>query len=95
MRDGSVIAIGKGNPDWNFSGPHGAGRIMSRTEAKKNLSLLDYQNIMKGISSRTVCQNTIDEAPQVYKNAKEIENLISETVQVQKHLKVIANYKGF
>lgn len=95
MRDGSVIAISKGNPDWNFSGPHGAGRIMSRTEAKKNLSLLDYQNIMKGISSRTVCQNTIDEAPQVYKNAKRIENLISETVQVQKHLKVIANYKGF
>lgn len=95
MRDGSVIAIGKGNPDWNYSGPHGAGRIMSRSQAKKNLSLLDYQNTMKGISSRTVCQNTIDEAPQVYKDAKEIENLISETVEVQKHLKVIANYKGF
>lgn len=95
MRDGSVIAIGKGNPDWNFSGPHGAGRIMSRSEAKKNLTLEEYQNTMKGISSRTVCQNTIDEAPQVYKDAKEIENLISETVEVQKHLKVIANYKGF
>ena len=95
MRDGSVIAIGKGNPDWNFSGPHGAGRIMSRSEAKKNLTLEEYQNTMKGISSRTVCQNTIDEAPQVYKNAKEIENLISETVEIQKHLKVIANYKGF
>lgn len=95
MRDGSVIAIGKGNPEWNYSGPHGAGRIMSRSQAKKNLSLLDYQNTMKGISSRTVCQNTIDEAPQVYKDAKEIENLISETVEVQKHLKVIANYKGF
>lgn len=95
MRDGSVIATGKGNPDWNFSGPHGAGRIMSRSEARKNLTLEEYQNTMKGISSRTVCQNTIDEAPQVYKNAKEIENLISETVEVQKHLKVIANYKGF
>ena len=95
MRDGSVIAVGKGNPDWNFSGPHGAGRIMSRSEAKKNLTLEEYQNTMKGISSRTVCQNTIDEAPQVYKNAKEIENLISETVEIQKHLKVIANYKGF
>ena len=95
MRDGSVIAVGKGNPDWNFSGPHGAGRIMSRSEARKNLTLEDYQNTMKGISSRTVCQNTIDEAPQVYKDAKEIENLISETVEVQKHLKVIANYKGF
>ena len=95
MRDGSVIAIGKGNPDWNFSGPHGAGRIMSRSEARKNLTLEEYQNTMKGISSRTVCQNTIDEAPQVYKDAKEIENLISETVEVQKHLKVVANYKGF
>lgn len=95
MRDGSVIAIGKSNPDWNFSGPHGAGRIMSRSEARKNLTLEEYQNTMKGISSRTVCQKTIDEAPQVYKNAKEIENLISETVEVQKHLKVIANYKGF
>lgn len=95
MRDGSVIAIGKGNPEWNFSGPHGAGRIMSRSEARKNLTLEEYQNTMKGISSRTVCQNTIDEAPQVYKDAKEIENLISETVEVQKHLKVVANYKGF
>ena len=95
MRDGSVIAVGKGNPDWNFSGPHGAGRIMSRSEARKNLTLEEYQNTMKGISSRTVCQNTIDEAPQVYKNPKEIENLISETVEVQNHLKVVANYKGF
>ena len=95
MRDGSVIAVGKGNPDWNFSGPHGAGRIMSRSEAKKNLTLEEYQNTMKGISSRTVCQKTIDEAPQVYKDSKDIENLISETVEVQKHLKVIANYKGF
>lgn len=95
MRDGSVIAVGKGNAEWNFSGPHGAGRIMSRSEARKNLTLEEYQNTMKGISSRTVCQNTIDEAPQVYKDAKEIENLISETVEVQKHLKVVANYKGF
>lgn len=95
MRDGSVIALGKGNPNWNFSGPHGAGRIMSRSQAKKNLTLEEYQNTMKGISSRTVCQNTIDEAPQVYKDSKEIENLISETVEIQKHLKVIANYKGF
>lgn len=95
MRDGSVIAIGKGNPDWNFSGPHGAGRILSRTQAKKSLTLEDFQNAMTGISSRTVCQKTIDEAPQVYKDAKEIKELISETVDVQKHLKVVANFKGF
>ena len=95
MRDGSVIGVGRGNTDWNQSGPHGAGRIMSRSEAKKNVTLQEFQDTMKGISSRTVCQNTIDEAPQVYKNAKEIEELISDTVEVQKHLKVLANYKGY
>jgi RNA-splicing ligase RtcB len=68
---------------------------MSRSEAKKNVTLEEFQDTMKGISSRTVCQNTIDEAPQVYKNAKEIEELISDTVEVQKHLKVLANYKGY
>ena len=95
MRDGSIIGKGKGNPEWNISGPHGAGRLMSRSKAKKNVTLQEFQNAMKGISSRTVCENTIDEAPQVYKNAKEIEELISDTVEVQKHLKVLANYKGF
>ena len=95
MRDGSIIGVGKGNPDWNYSGPHGAGRIMSRSQAKKNVTLEEFQDTMKGISSRTVCENTIDEAPQVYKNAKEIEELISDTVEVQKHLRVLANYKGF
>lgn len=95
MRDGSIIGVGKGNSNWNNSGPHGAGRIMSRSQAKKSLTLEEFQKTMEGISSRTVCQNTIDEAPQVYKNPKEIEQLISDTVEVQKHLKVLANYKGF
>ena len=84
MRDGSVIAIGKSNPDWNFSGPHGAGRIMSRSEAKKNLTLEEYQNSMKGISSRTVCQKTIDEAPQVYKDAKEMRKDIEKVYNNKK-----------
>lgn len=94
MRDGSIIGIGKGNPEWNFSAPHGAGRIMSRGEAKRKITLEEFQNTMEGIVG-TVCTETIDEAPQVYKNAKEIEELISDTVDVIHHLKVLANYKGF
>ena len=94
MRDGSVIGIGKGNPDWNFSGPHGAGRILSRTQAKQLITLEDFKESMKGITG-TICQETIDEAPMVYKKADEIERLISETVEVTNHLKVLANFKGF
>jgi RNA-splicing ligase RtcB len=94
MRDGSVIGVGKGNPDWNFSGPHGAGRILSRTQAKQLITLEDFKESMKGITG-TVCQETIDEAPMVYKKADEIERLISETVEVTNHLKVLANFKGF
>lgn len=94
MRDGSVIGIGKGNPDWNYSGPHGAGRILSRTQAKKLISLEAFEDSMKGIAG-TVCKETIDEAPMVYKNAQEIERLISETVDVVAHLSVLANFKGF
>ena len=94
MRDGSVIGIGKGNPEWNFSGPHGAGRILSRTQAKQLITLEDFKESMKGITG-TVCLETIDEAPMVYKKAEEIERLISETVEVTNHLKVLANFKGF
>ena len=94
MRDGSVIGIGKGNPEWNFSGPHGAGRILSRTQAKQLITLEDFKESMKGITG-TVCKETIDEAPMVYKKADEIERLISETVEVTNHLKVLANFKGF
>ena len=89
-----VIGVGKGNPDWNFSGPHGAGRILSRTQAKQLITLEDFKESMKGITG-TVCQETIDEAPMVYKKADEIERLISETVEVTNHLKVLANFKGF
>ena len=94
MRDGSVIGIGKGNSEWNFSGPHGAGRILSRTQAKQLITLEDFKESMKGITG-TICQETIDEAPMVYKKADEIERLISETVEVTNHLKVLANFKGF
>lgn len=96
MRDGSLLCEGLDNLEWNRSAPHGAGRLMSRAKAKKNISLSDYQNVMKGIASNSVCSETIDESPMVYKNAKEIESLIDgKCVKVLDHLKVLANHKGF
>ena len=60
MRDGSVLAVGKGNPEWNFSAPHGAGRIMSRTRAKENLSMEEYKETMKGVYTTSINENTLD-----------------------------------
>lgn len=96
MRDGSLLCEGLGNVDWNFSAPHGAGRLMSRGKAKKNISLEDYKTSMKGIVSNSVRTETIDESPMVYKSANEIESLIDgKCVKVLDHLKVLANHKGF
>ena len=94
MRDGSIIAIGKGNENWNCSAPHGAGRLMSRSKAKENISLDDFVESMKGIYSSSIKESTIDESPMAYKNAKEIESLISDTVEVREHLKPLYNYKA-
>ncbi|MEG0371478.1 MAG: RtcB family protein, partial [Clostridium sp.] len=68
MRDGSLICRGLSNPLWNYSAPHGAGRLMSRTESKKNISLKDFKESMKGIYSTTVSNSTLDEAPMAYKS---------------------------
>ena len=94
MRDGSLICVGKGNPEFNYSASHGAGRLMSRTAAKKNLSLEDYQNTMKGIYSSTVNKSTLDEAPDAYKPIAEILENIKDTVDVVKHIKPIYNIKS-
>lgn len=94
MRDGSLICVGKGNPDFNFSAPHGAGRLMSRTQAKKNLSLDDYKNTMAGIYSTTVNASTLDEAPGAYKPMDEIIENIKDTVEVVKQIKPIYNIKA-
>ena len=94
MRDGSLICIGKGNEDWNFSAPHGAGRIMSRKEARHKLSLADFEKSMEGIYSTTVGKDTIDEAPMVYKNMKSILANISSTAEVVKVIKPIYNFKA-
>ncbi len=94
MRDGSLLCTGRGNTDWLFSAPHGAGRIMSRTQARQQLKLEDYEQEMLGIYSTSVCEETIDEAPMVYKDSKEIEQLIYPTVEVVGHIHPIYNFKA-
>lgn len=94
MRDGSVLAIGKGNPDWNYSAPHGAGRIMSRTAAKENLDLDEYRREMAGIYTTSVNEATLDEAPMAYKSLSDIIDVIQESVDVIEVLKPIYNFKA-
>lgn len=94
MRDGSIIAFGKGNPDWNFSGPHGAGRIMSRKKAKESLSLEDFQNTMTEVWTTSVVESTIDEAPMVYKPMNEIIENTKETIDIKHIIKPLYNFKA-
>ncbi len=94
MRDGSLICIGKGNEDWNYSAPHGAGRIMSRTKAKEKINYEEYKKAMEGIYSTSVTEETIDEAPMAYKSMKEIIENISESVDVIGIIKPIYNFKA-
>lgn len=94
MRDGSIIAVGKGNEDWNYSAPHGAGRLMSRTKARETLSLNDYKDSMSGIFSTSVREETIDEAPMVYKSMDEIIRCIEPTVNILKIIRPVYNFKA-
>ena len=94
MRDGSVLATGRGNPDWNYSAPHGAGRVMSRTQAKENLSMEDYKQAMQGIYTTSVNEYTLDEAPMAYKRLEDIIGVISDSVDVTEVLKPVYNYKA-
>ena len=94
MRDGSIIGVGKGNEEWNESGPHGAGRLMSRSEAKRNLKLEDFTNAMKGIYTTTAVQGTIDESPMAYKDAGEILDKIKDTVEVTNLITPTYNFKA-
>ena len=94
MRDGSVIAIGKGNPEWNYSAPHGAGRLMSRTKAKDTLSMEDYKKAMEGIYTTSVNENTLDEAPMAYKSLEDIIDVIAESVDVVEVIKPVYNFKA-
>ena len=94
MRDGSVLATGKGNPEWNYSAPHGAGRIMSRTAAKNTLSMDEYRETMKGVYTTSVNDNTLDEAPMAYKSLDDIIDVIRDSVDVVDILRPVYNFKA-
>ena len=94
MRDGALICTGKGNIEWNNSAPHGAGRILSRSQAKRDLKLEDFQKTMNGIYTTTATQATIDEAPMAYKPIDEIIENIKDTVTINKIIKPIYNFKA-
>lgn len=94
MKDGSILAIGKRNPEWNYSAPHGAGRIMSRTKAKNELNLDEYKQAMKGIYTTSANENTLDEAPMAYKSQESIIDVIRESVDIIDVMKPIYNFKA-
>lgn len=94
MKDGSVLAVGKGNPEWNFSAPHGAGRLMSRTKAKESLNMEEYRKVMEGIYTTSVNEVTLDEAPQAYKSLEDIIDVIRESVDIIDIMKPIYNFKA-
>lgn len=94
MRDGSILALGKGNPNWNYSAPHGAGRVMSRTQAFHELSLENYQKEMTGIYSTSVNQSTLDEAPMAYRSLKDITDVLEDTAEIIDIMKPVYNFKA-
>lgn len=94
MRDGSILATGKGNPEWNYSAPHGAGRIKSRTDAKEAFTLEDFQKAMEGIYTTSVNESTLDESPFAYKSMEDILEKITDTVEVIDVLRPVYNFKA-
>ena len=94
MRDGVLIVEALGNEDWNCSLPHGAGRVMSRAEARKTVNLEEYKNTMNGIYSTCVCENTLDEAPAVYKDHNAIIDAIKDNAIILHHLRPVYNFKA-
>ena len=94
MRDGSVLAVGRGNPEWNYSAPHGAGRVMSRYDAKRNLSLEEYQKEMADVFTTSVSRKTLDEAPMAYKSLEDIIDVIRDSVDVIDVMKPVYNFKA-
>ena len=94
MRDGSLICKGKGNAEWNFSAPHGAGRLLSRGTAKEELTLEEYKKQMEGIYTTCVNTSTLDESPMAYKNMEDIVSHIGPTAEILSHIKPIYNFKA-
>lgn len=94
MRDGSLICIGKGNADWNYSAPHGAGRLMSRSKAKEAIPMTDFTDSMSGIYTTSVCEATLDEAPQAYKPMEMIVRAIEPTATIERIIRPLYNFKA-
>ena len=94
MRDGSLLCVGKGNSDWNYSAPHGAGRILSRSQARSRLTMDEYQESMKDIYTTCVSKETIDESPMAYKPMQEIIDQIQDTVEITNIIKPKYNFKA-
>ena len=94
MRDGSVLAVGRGNPEWNYSAPHGAGRLLSRTAAEQKLSMEEYRKTMEGIYTTCVTPSTLDESPMAYKSLDDIIGVIRDSVDVIDIMKPIYNFKA-
>jgi tRNA-splicing ligase RtcB len=94
MRDGSLLCVGKGNEEWNYSAPHGAGRLMSRSRAKATINMNDFSDSMKNIYSTSVVPETLDESPQAYKSIEEIRTAIVDTVDVIDTIKTVYNFKS-
>ncbi len=94
MKDGSILAIGKGNAEWNYSAPHGAGRLYSRSQAKEQFTLQQYQKEMEGVYSTCVTEKTLDESPMAYKKLEDIVNAVQQTVDVVEVMQPIYNFKA-
>ena len=94
MRDGSLICKGRGNPDWNFTAPHGAGRMMKRSEAKESISLEAYKDAMKGIYSTSIDESTIDESPMAYRSIDDILDVVEPTVEITDIATPVYNFKA-
>lgn len=94
MRDGVVVGVGYGHVDWNYSAPHGSGRVSSRSEARNNITLDEFRNSMDGVYSSCVDNERIDESPMAYKNSQMIIDALSETVEVMNIFKTVYNFKG-
>lgn len=93
MRDGSILGVGKGNPDWNYSAPHGAGRVLSRLDAKAKLSLDEFRESMEGVYTTSVAESTLDEAPMAYKSLDEIVGTLDDAVEIVEIIRPVYNFK--
>lgn len=94
MRDGSLVCLGKGNEDWNYTAPHGAGRLMKRSEAKRTISLEEYREAMKGIYTTSVDESTLDESPMAYRSIDDIVDAIEPTCEILDIITPIYNFKA-